>query len=130
MKINFVNSDHIHALIDLPTDKSIEDIFQVFKGSSSHWINQNNIIPGKFSWAEDRQHFRFLIQKLIKWRNISPTRRIIIGLKASLKNMSHLLKNMDLLYPERINQWKAVETACELFIVCVFTGINPSVNEK
>jgi putative transposase len=51
MKINYVNSEHVHALIDLPTSKSIEEIVQLFKGSSSHWINQNRLLRGRFSWG-------------------------------------------------------------------------------
>ena len=51
MKINYVNADHVHALIDLPTNLSIEDLVQLFKGSSSHWINANNVITGKFAWG-------------------------------------------------------------------------------
>ena len=51
MKINFVNADHTHALIDLPTNICIEDVIKLFKGSSSHWINQNRIIRGKFYWG-------------------------------------------------------------------------------
>src|SRR5438094_4839535 len=43
MKINDVNADHVHALVDLPTGVSIEDLIQLFKGSSSHWINANNL---------------------------------------------------------------------------------------
>jgi REP element-mobilizing transposase RayT len=51
MKINFVNPDHVHALIDLPTNLCIEDMMQLFKGSSSHWINEQNLVAGKFSWG-------------------------------------------------------------------------------
>jgi putative transposase len=51
MKINFVNSDHVHALIDLPTQFSIEEIMQLFKGGSSHWLNEQNLISGKFGWG-------------------------------------------------------------------------------
>jgi len=51
MKINFVNPDHIHALVDLPTNITIEDMMQLFKGSSSHWINQSDLLPGKFAWG-------------------------------------------------------------------------------
>jgi putative transposase len=51
MKINHVNADHVHALIDLPTSLSVEDLTQLLKGSSSHWINSNNIIIGKFAWG-------------------------------------------------------------------------------
>ena len=51
MKINFFNADHTHALIDLPTDKSIEQIIQLLKGSSSHWINEQKLIKGRFGWG-------------------------------------------------------------------------------
>jgi putative transposase len=51
LKINFVNPDHVHALVDLPTGLCIEDMMQLFKGSSSHWINENNLVPGKFGWG-------------------------------------------------------------------------------
>ena len=51
MKINFFNADHVHALIDLPTDKSIEQVIQLLKGSSSHWINEQELIKGRFAWG-------------------------------------------------------------------------------
>lgn len=51
MKINYVNPDHVHALIDLPTGYSIEEVMHLFKGSSSHWINQNDLLSYKFSWG-------------------------------------------------------------------------------
>jgi putative transposase len=50
MKINYVNADHVHSLIDLPTAFSIEKLMQLLKGSSSHWINLNDVISGKFAW--------------------------------------------------------------------------------
>ena len=49
MKVNYVNADHVHALIDLPTNINIEDIFHLFKGSSSNWINKQ--VSYKFSWS-------------------------------------------------------------------------------
>lgn len=51
MKINFVNSEHVHALIDLPTKLSIEEMMHLLKGGSSHWINENKLLPGKFGWG-------------------------------------------------------------------------------
>jgi putative transposase len=51
MKINYVNADHVHTLIDLPTNLSIEELIQQLKGSSSHWVNANNILAGKFAWG-------------------------------------------------------------------------------
>jgi len=51
MKINYFNADHTHALIDLPTNKAIEEVIQWLKGSSSHWINENRLVRGKFAWG-------------------------------------------------------------------------------
>ena len=51
MKINYVNADHVHTLVDLPTNLSIEELIQLLKGSSSHWVNANNILSGKFAWG-------------------------------------------------------------------------------
>lgn len=43
-------SDHIHCLFLLNPQKSIADVLKQIKGSSSHFINQNNIISEKFAW--------------------------------------------------------------------------------
>ncbi|HXT10267.1 MAG TPA: transposase [Candidatus Angelobacter sp.] len=51
LKANYFNADHVHALIDLPTNLCIEDVVHLFKGASSHWINEQNLIPGKFAWG-------------------------------------------------------------------------------
>jgi len=51
MKINYFNTDHTHTLVDLPTNLTIEDIVQLLKGSSSHWINEHRLIRGRFAWG-------------------------------------------------------------------------------
>jgi putative transposase len=50
MKVNFVNPEHVHSLIDLPTNMAIEEAFHLLKGSSSRWIN--NYVNFKFSWGK------------------------------------------------------------------------------
>ncbi|WP_290867897.1 IS200/IS605 family transposase [Flavobacterium sp.] len=42
--------DHIHCLFLLSPQKSIADVIKQIKGSSSHFINQNNLIADKFTW--------------------------------------------------------------------------------
>jgi REP element-mobilizing transposase RayT len=42
--------DHIHALFLLSPQKSIADVIKQIKGSSSHYINANNLIDHKFAW--------------------------------------------------------------------------------
>jgi putative transposase len=51
MRINYFNPEHVHALIDLPTSKSIEEVVKLLKGGSSHWINEQHILRGRFSWG-------------------------------------------------------------------------------
>jgi REP element-mobilizing transposase RayT len=42
--------DHIHCLFLMTPKKSIADIIKQIKGSSSHFINTNNLTPQKFGW--------------------------------------------------------------------------------
>ena len=42
--------DHIHCLFLLSPQKSIADVIKQIKGSSSHYVNQNDLIPEKFAW--------------------------------------------------------------------------------
>ncbi|HVN79194.1 MAG TPA: IS200/IS605 family transposase [Terriglobia bacterium] len=51
VRVNYVNPEHVHALIDLPTRYSIEEVLKLLKGTSSHWINQNCLLRGKFFWG-------------------------------------------------------------------------------
>ncbi len=42
--------DHIHCLFLLNPKKSIAEIMKQIKGSSSHYINEQNLSPDKFAW--------------------------------------------------------------------------------
>ena len=44
--------DHVHCLFLLNSQKSIADVIKHLKGSSSHFINQNNLITEKFAWQK------------------------------------------------------------------------------
>ncbi len=45
-----IQPEHIHMLIDLPTNICLSDFMQKIKGGSSHWINDKNILSNKFAW--------------------------------------------------------------------------------
>ena len=51
MKINYVNPDHVHVLVDLTANLSIEQMMHLLKGASSHRINERNLLARKFGWA-------------------------------------------------------------------------------
>ena len=42
--------DHIHCLFLMNPQKSISEVIKQIKGSSSHFINKENLINEKFSW--------------------------------------------------------------------------------
>jgi len=42
--------DHVHCLFLLSPQKSIAEVIKQTKGSSSHFINQNNLMDEKFAW--------------------------------------------------------------------------------
>jgi len=56
--------DHVHCLFLLSPQKSIAEVIKQIKGSSSHFINQNNLIADKFAWQTGMLHFRFRNQVL------------------------------------------------------------------
>lgn len=51
-RVRIINGmpDHIHCLFLQNPNKPITDIIKQLKGSSSHFINQQNIIVEKFAW--------------------------------------------------------------------------------
>lgn len=53
--LDFINGfkDHIHCLISLGTDQTIEKLMQLIKGESSFWINKNNLCRTKFEWQNE-----------------------------------------------------------------------------
>jgi putative transposase len=86
MKINFVNPDHVHALVDLPANLTIEDMMQLFKGSSSHWINQSDLLRGKFAWGRGYGAFSVSHLESTKSPITSPARRSIMQNEVTQKN--------------------------------------------
>ena len=53
--IDFINGylKHVHCLISLGTDQSLERIMQLIKGESSFWINKNKLTKTKFAWQDE-----------------------------------------------------------------------------
>ena len=45
-------SDHVHVFFELPTNISATKAMQGIKSSSSKWINEQSLAPGKFQWQK------------------------------------------------------------------------------
>lgn len=44
--------DHVHILVSMNPKQAPSDLMFHVKKSSSIWINDNNLCPGKFTWQE------------------------------------------------------------------------------
>jgi REP element-mobilizing transposase RayT len=44
--------DHVHALFGLSPNVSVSEMARDIKANTSKWINENQLIKGKFSWQE------------------------------------------------------------------------------
>lgn len=53
--IDMINGyfDHVHCLISLGSDQTLEELMRLIKGESSHWINQNKLTMTKFRWQKE-----------------------------------------------------------------------------
>lgn len=51
--------DHVHMFFEMHPTNSLSEIIRIVKASSSKWINENRLIPGKFSWQEGYGGFSY-----------------------------------------------------------------------
>ena len=53
--IDFLNGfvEHVHCLISLGSDQTLEKLMQLIKGESSFWINKNQLTKKKFGWQDE-----------------------------------------------------------------------------
>jgi len=53
--IDYINGylDHVHCLISLGSDQTLEKVMQLIKGESSFWINTTGLTKTKFAWQDE-----------------------------------------------------------------------------
>ena len=51
--------DHVHLFFEISPINSVSEIVRIVKANSSKWINENKLIPGKFSWQEGYGGFSY-----------------------------------------------------------------------
>ena len=51
MRSVYAGADHAHAVIELPTNLTVEQVLQLFKGESSHWLNLRSILSQALHWG-------------------------------------------------------------------------------
>ena len=51
--------DHVHTLFGMRPNQALSELMKDIKGDSSKWINENNLVSGKFSWQEGYGGFAY-----------------------------------------------------------------------
>lgn len=51
--------DHVHLFVGLKPSMALSDLMRDVKNNSSNFINNNNWLPGKFSWQEGYGAFSY-----------------------------------------------------------------------
>ncbi len=57
-------ADHIHILVSIKPNISISDLVRDIKANSSRWINEKNLVHGKFQWQEGFGAFSYSFSAL------------------------------------------------------------------
>ena len=51
--------DHVHLFLGMNPTQSLSNLMQDIKSGSSYWINQKQLVMGKFSWQEGYGAFSY-----------------------------------------------------------------------
>ena len=70
LKSCHVHSNHVHTLINLPTNYAIEQVAKYFKGISSNCLKKEGLLNSSFSWCKGYGVFSVsesVVEKVIKY---------------------------------------------------------------
>lgn len=92
--------DHIHCLFLLSPQKSVADVVKQIKGSSSHYVNQRDLIPEKFAWQTGYAAFS------VSESTVNKVFYYIKNQKQHHKNQNHQEEHDDFLKVHGLNNTK------------------------
>jgi len=102
----YCNPDHLHILIGLHPSISVSDMTRDIKASSSKWMNEEEMIIGKFKWQEGFGAFSYSksqIDAVVKYIANQPEHHK----KTTFKDeYIQFLKNFEIEYNEKyLYEW-------------------------
>ena len=65
----FCMPDHIHIFVNIKPSISISDLVRDIKANSTKFINDNNLVKGKFSWQEGFGSFSYSKSHIVNVAN-------------------------------------------------------------
>ena len=94
-------SDHIHILVSMSPTQSISDLMADVKRSSSLWINERKLVPGKFSWQSGYGAFTYAKSQILNVANYIDNQEEHHKVKNFREEYEELLKDFGIEYDER-----------------------------
>ena len=94
-------SDHIHILVSMSPTQSISDLMADVKRSSSLWINERKLVPGKFSWQSGYGAFTYNKQQISNVANYIENQEEHHKTKKFRDEYENLLKEFGIEYDDR-----------------------------
>lgn len=93
--------DHIHVLFGMRPTQSLSDLMQDIKGDSSKWINENRLIPERFSWQEGYGGFSYSKSQIAAVANYIENQERHHKKKTFVEEYLKILKDFEIDYDER-----------------------------
>ncbi len=93
--------DHLHLFVSLKPDLAISDLVRIVKSESTKFINEHNLIVGKFSWQEGFGAFSYShshIDKVVNYVMNQPNHH---KTKSFKEEYLMLLKKLNIEYNEK-----------------------------
>jgi putative transposase len=85
------HNEHIHGLIVLEPTQTVANVMNLIKGESSHWINKNHLIKGKFEWQDDYFATSVSLSLVAKVRNYILNQEIHHRIKTFVQEFDEFL---------------------------------------
>lgn len=93
--------DHVHLLVGVRPAQSISDLMQDVKAGSSKWINDNQLILGKFEWQEGYGAFSYSKSQLPTIMNYIQNQELNHQKKTFHEEYLELLEEFEIEYDEK-----------------------------
>lgn len=93
--------DHIHALVRIPAKHSVAKAVQTVKGASSHWMNEEVMHQGHFSWQAGYAAFSVSQSSVSKVAKYIQSQREHHAVKDFKEEYVSFLKRNGVTYDER-----------------------------
>ena len=93
--------DHLHMLFGMLPDIALSDLIGKIKASSSHFININRYVRGRFSWQEGFGAFSHSKSQIPRVAKYIETQEQHHGDKSFRKEYMLLLRKFDVAFDER-----------------------------